>query len=1084
MKTGHLEILLLLFLICAIPVFSSGQQSAGKLDLIYDTWVSSTTRIIAGEGKENTENIGTLTIKLKYIIDKQYGDMIQMTLSPVWISGKDNCLWVFNRKGTVESVIQNFSGSDMPERKGYFTNQKSEIEPFYWVNDYSDLISLQPVFDKTGALPISNEFKGLFSFKINSKKYPKAEKFDLTLNLYFGKRKSWSKKILPVRIAINLPVDLNCKEFIATFNSIYKQEYDYNSLSKKVSEARIGEIQNLNSRIDKAISAIDKLPDLKNKIDADPRNRKCEELKILSDSISKILQTNEKSKFELLKNSLSDLEKAKKTDSIKQPQPITKAQTAEQIGEKLKETEQNRLNEKKDNKNTQEVPCEEFLKKTGILIQEVSKRFKAEEFNKTNSELKAQLGSIEILVNGINTGSGPEKDKLKDDVLQVSFKNRKTGSELDKYDEDFARLKSKLNNRKDCQIISFSTEIDNLIMAVDTLKEEWSEINSFITRVLYNIDLNSKDIVEAIKTAFSPAFFSILKEYINLNTSLSMLSERYLRKINSGKYYKWERDKLLNLVTEYDRKSNSINQKLDSVNRAADSVFNIQLGGLSAIWSDTTEENIAAIKQVKNDIGNRIIGLKSDVEASVPDRFPWALLIIGIFIVLTLLFGARVYYLAMVRRKKSASGITAETNGMISKNRSASPLPDIVGQDSLSEPEKVPEPQKVGGITITRTVPQGSTGNKVVVAGKGLSHVYGKIGSEFYKIDLREIWADTLVRNVYIHRNCIKKTYKFFFESCAVEGKIPETGGYLIGSWDFDNKNSGKYNVSLEDFIEPGDDAVYEEYQLNFGAKIGVRLERVIQDYREKAGKEYTLTAWFHSHPEIKIFLSNHDLDVQERLSSQEHKHKLLALVIDPNTQEDNKMAFLTGIFSYKSNGAMNNNPGEMKLVKWKDLYEWAITPVVPEIRDHYCIEFNKVFNKSAITRLYLNDRCITRFSLFLDELQINPMATGCFTGEITNNGSFAERSVIFTDFTENPDENHAEIVGRFFGGEDPDTKITEFISSKADEEKTEILVFCDNLNKELIMLTRKDNSSFNLRSDVRKTIRFSEIETWPTRRR
>jgi hypothetical protein len=1084
MKTGHLKILLLLVLMSAIPVLTSGQQTAGKIDLIYDTWVSSATQLIAGEVKGNSENIGSLTIRLKYTIDKQKGDIIQMTLTPAWISGKDNCLWIFEKRGTVESVIQNFSPSEMPERKGYFTNQKSEIEPFYWVNNIHNLISLQPpIFDKKGALSINSEFKGLIGLKINSKEYPKADNFDLTLNLYFGKRKSWSKRIFPISININLPSDLNCKEFLTTFNSIYKQEYEYNSLAKKVSDAGIAEIQILNSRIDKAITALDKLPDLKIKIDADPRNRKCEELKILSDSISHILQTNDKAKLELLKNTLSDIEKGKKTDSIKQLQPITKAQTTEQVREKQKETVQIRTNENKDNKSTQEVPCENFLKKTGILIKDVSKRFKSEDFSKTNSELKAQLGSIEVLVNEIKTGSQPEKEKLKNEILQVSFENKKTGSELDKYDEDFTRLKSKLDNRKDCQIIIFSTEIDSLIMAADSLKEEWSEINSFITRIIYNIDLNNKDIVEAIKTAFSPAFYSILKEYKSLNISLSMLSDRYTRKINSGKYYKWERDKLLAMISDYDRQSRVINQKLDSLNRSADSVFNMQLGGMSAIWSDTTEENIASIKQFKNDISNRIIEIRSDVDGSVPDRFPWTLLIIGIFVVLTLLFGARVYYLALVRRKKSKIGINTNDNGT-NKNRSAPPLLDVVEQDSLSEPEKAPEPHKVGGITITRTIPQGSSGNTVKVAGKGLSHVYGKIGSEFYKIDLREIWADTLVRNVYIHRNCIRKTYKFFFESCAVEGKIPETGGYLIGSWESDNKNPGIYNVSLEDFIEPGDDAVYEEYQLNFGAKIGVRLEKTIQDYREKAGKEYTLTAWFHSHPEIKIFLSNHDLDVQERLSSQEHKHKLLALVIDPNTQEDNKMAFLTGIFSYKSNGAMNNNPGEMKLVKWKDLYEWAISPVVPEIKDHYCIEFNKVFSKSVINRLYLNDRCITRFSLFLDELQINPMATGYFIGEITNNGSFADRSVIFTDFAEIPADNQAEIVGRFFGGEDPDTKIAEFISTQDNEEKTEILIFCDNLNKELIMLTRKDNSSFNLVSDVRKTIRFSEIETWPTRRR
>ena len=104
------------------------------------------------------------------------------------------------------------------------------------------------------------------------------------------------------------------------------------------------------------------------------------------------------------------------------------------------------------------------------------------------------------------------------------------------------------------------------------------------------------------------------------------------------------------------------------------------------------------------------------------------------------------------------------------------------------------------------------------------------------------------------------------------------------------------------------------------------------------------MTAWIHSHPGLKVFLSNPDLSVHEALSDKTHKSRMVALVIDTKTEH-----FDMGIFTYKSNGALNNTESEMKLFKLEELHNWALKPKDPVFDGYYKINVKEICPLSAL---------------------------------------------------------------------------------------------------------------------------------------
>jgi hypothetical protein len=209
---------------------------------------------------------------------------------------------------------------------------------------------------------------------------------------------------------------------------------------------------------------------------------------------------------------------------------------------------------------------------------------------------------------------------------------------------------------------------------------------------------------------------------------------------------------------------------------------------------------------------------------------------------------------------------------------------------------------------------------EVISYNVGLSDAIEKAGVDYYEVDMRLISEDTTIGNVYLSRKAILDIYKFFSNFLKYESKVNETGCFLVGRWDYTPKTDNQmYDITIESIVEPGDDAIYGEYNLNFGAKIGVTLNYAIENLCEKTGNEYVHTCWMHSHPGLGLFLSSQDLSVQSQLAHSNHRGRLLAIVIDSNSPY-----WETAFFTPKQNGTMNNDKDIKHTFSMETLYKWA----------------------------------------------------------------------------------------------------------------------------------------------------------------
>lgn len=201
---------------------------------------------------------------------------------------------------------------------------------------------------------------------------------------------------------------------------------------------------------------------------------------------------------------------------------------------------------------------------------------------------------------------------------------------------------------------------------------------------------------------------------------------------------------------------------------------------------------------------------------------------------------------------------------------------------------------------------------------KGLDHIHQDSGN-YFVLNMEEFTRDTAVKKVYLSREVIKKINSYFKEFLEHPDRTNETGCYLIGCWEIADGKQELYNISIEEIVIPGDDAIYDEYSLNFGLTIGIKLGSEIQNRCEKSGRDYVHTAWMHSHPGLGLFLSSHDLIVQKQLTYEDAPKRMIAVVIDTNTP-DWQMA----IFSSKTNGSMNNKEDLLKTISFDVLNDWS----------------------------------------------------------------------------------------------------------------------------------------------------------------
>lgn len=189
----------------------------------------------------------------------------------------------------------------------------------------------------------------------------------------------------------------------------------------------------------------------------------------------------------------------------------------------------------------------------------------------------------------------------------------------------------------------------------------------------------------------------------------------------------------------------------------------------------------------------------------------------------------------------------------------------------------------------------------------------------YMQIDCAEFCDDSAVRRIYLKNTCVKEIYNMYAEDLRNPETPKEDGCMVLGRWVHDEQ-SDEYYVSLEEIVKPGDDAVFKEYELNFGGKIKLKVSEKLRKLRRETNLQYDMTCWVHSHPGLGVFFSNADSGVQMQLKHPVHPKFLTAIVVDILTP-DQEM----GIFTFRHDLTINSKLDLRKMYSLEELYRWAV---------------------------------------------------------------------------------------------------------------------------------------------------------------
>lgn len=188
----------------------------------------------------------------------------------------------------------------------------------------------------------------------------------------------------------------------------------------------------------------------------------------------------------------------------------------------------------------------------------------------------------------------------------------------------------------------------------------------------------------------------------------------------------------------------------------------------------------------------------------------------------------------------------------------------------------------------------------------------------YMQVDAIDFCYESAVRRMYIKNTCVIDIYNMYAQDLSESNSPKENGCMVLGRWVHDPE-SNEYYVSLEEIVLPGDDAVFDEYALNFGGKIKLKVLELLRKLRRETNLQYDLTCWVHSHPGLGVFFSNSDSSVQDQLKHPQHPLFLTALVIDILTPNQDM-----GIFTFQRDTTLNSKNDLKKLYSLKEWYQWA----------------------------------------------------------------------------------------------------------------------------------------------------------------
>lgn len=223
-------------------------------------------------------------------------------------------------------------------------------------------------------------------------------------------------------------------------------------------------------------------------------------------------------------------------------------------------------------------------------------------------------------------------------------------------------------------------------------------------------------------------------------------------------------------------------------------------------------------------------------------------------------------------------------------------------------------------------IPTTDSGNPAIVVRRRTTSILKKqclddvVNNPAYlAINSSEFTPDSAIRTIYIKNTCIKEVYNLYANDLRNSENPKEDGCMVLGRWVLDEQ-SHTYDISLENVVFPGDDAVFKEYELNFGGKIKLRIAEKLRKLRRETNLQYDLVCWIHSHPGLGVFFSNSDDNVQMQLKHSQHPNFLIAFVVDILTSDQE-----LGIFTFRKDGSMNSKGDLTKMYSLEDMYKWAL---------------------------------------------------------------------------------------------------------------------------------------------------------------
>lgn len=239
---------------------------------------------------------------------------------------------------------------------------------------------------------------------------------------------------------------------------------------------------------------------------------------------------------------------------------------------------------------------------------------------------------------------------------------------------------------------------------------------------------------------------------------------------------------------------------------------------------------------------------------------------------------------------------------------------------------KVRQRNKKTRANIIMATTSGSNGSTDIVVRRKTTSILHKQSlddvindSNYLVINGSDFCNNSAVKTMYIKNTCIIDIYNMYAEDLRNPNNPKEDGCMVLGRWVRDAEKD-EYDVSLEEVVLPGDDAIFAEYELNFGAKIKLKVSEKLRKLRRETDLQYDLTCWVHSHPGLGVFFSNTDCSLHLLHKHPTYPKFLTAIVIDILTPQQD-----LGIFTFKHDLSINSKAELTKFYSLEEWYKWAV---------------------------------------------------------------------------------------------------------------------------------------------------------------